>query len=626
MFKTDEILPDVVDQDEKFPNLKNFISNLSNEEYSETDSNKKCKSSDEESLPSSNTSYVSSVENDISGLNRSDKTEIDDTYVTNNGCGEIKISLNDALEDCLMKIHDLPLENNDYLDELKKFNENEPTSKKHSNLHERKRKMSLSERYEYTSNCESENDHFCVKENKKIRKNSTNNIIQRQKPRSHQEISVDIPNVFADQSSEVEHSMKTFERFLQKGLCLSLPSTIDKCIECCVYQSKTNLTKYDYENIACRFFAFRQLQFTKLGILTVAGFPDPYINLSNADMNMWLPDMFSTSLTCNNFDIQVSMKILEDAGGQLCKFVHSENEALTLNWFDDQKNRKIAWKKCVNGVREMCDVCKTTIFNYHWVCGKCGFVVCVDCYKVKRMNYKLNSTKFKKNEYDRCMWLLCSDQEEHQIDQLTITQILAGDTLNLISKFMHNVCLSQNIHLDCDCNKLSVNVPHRSKELITDMFMNNKYFNNNSCHSSDQETSTLSTLLSKNFFDYDFSNKSSEAIENKYEDKDSSPVFSDDQDKNGIISYNGKNEVHTSTLSSWFLSEINAPPHMWLCDGRLLRLLDPKSKDNYGFFQVIEKLVFILTLKLYKRVSFLNVLLFSKFERKMSRNYVQFIT
>lgn len=31
----------------------------------------------------------------------------------------------------------------------------------------------------------------------------------------------------------------------------------------------------------------------------------------------------------------------------------------------------------------MCDVCDTTLFNMHWVCHKCGFVVCVDCYKAR---------------------------------------------------------------------------------------------------------------------------------------------------------------------------------------------------------------------------------------------------
>jgi len=43
---------------------------------------------------------------------------------------------------------------------------------------------------------------------------------------------------------------------------------------------------------------------------------------------------------------------------------------------------KVAWKRAVTGVREMCDACDTTLFNMHWVCRKCGFVVCLDCYKV----------------------------------------------------------------------------------------------------------------------------------------------------------------------------------------------------------------------------------------------------
>jgi len=30
----------------------------------------------------------------------------------------------------------------------------------------------------------------------------------------------------------------------------------------------------------------------------------------------------------------------------------------------------------------MCDVCLTTIFNFHWACSLCGFGVCIDCVKV----------------------------------------------------------------------------------------------------------------------------------------------------------------------------------------------------------------------------------------------------
>lgn len=43
----------------------------------------------------------------------------------------------------------------------------------------------------------------------------------------------------------------------------------------------------------------------------------------------------------------------------------------------------VAYKRAVQGVREMCDVCATTIFNMHWVCHRCGFGVCLDCYNLR---------------------------------------------------------------------------------------------------------------------------------------------------------------------------------------------------------------------------------------------------
>ena len=43
----------------------------------------------------------------------------------------------------------------------------------------------------------------------------------------------------------------------------------------------------------------------------------------------------------------------------------------------------MAWKRVVQGVREMCDSCEATLFNNHWACGKCGFVVCIDCYRTR---------------------------------------------------------------------------------------------------------------------------------------------------------------------------------------------------------------------------------------------------
>lgn len=55
---------------------------------------------------------------------------------------------------------------------------------------------------------------------------------------------------------------------------------------------------------------------------------------------------------------------------------------------------KIAWKRAVRGVRESCDACEATLFNIHWVCQKCGFVVCLDCYKAKERKSSKGQSSF----------------------------------------------------------------------------------------------------------------------------------------------------------------------------------------------------------------------------------------
>ena len=35
------------------------------------------------------------------------------------------------------------------------------------------------------------------------------------------------------------------------------------------------------------------------------------------------------------------------------------------------------------GYREVCDICATTVFNTHFVCERCGAVVCLKCYQLQ---------------------------------------------------------------------------------------------------------------------------------------------------------------------------------------------------------------------------------------------------
>lgn len=39
------------------------------------------------------------------------------------------------------------------------------------------------------------------------------------------------------------------------------------------------------------------------------------------------------------------------------------------------------WRRPVRGIREMCDTCVTSLFNFHWLCPHCGFCICSACHK-----------------------------------------------------------------------------------------------------------------------------------------------------------------------------------------------------------------------------------------------------
>ena len=97
----------------------------------------------------------------------------------------------------------------------------------------------------------------------------------------------------------------------------------------------------------------------------------------------------------------------------------------------------MAWKRMVQGVREMCDACETNLFNFHWSCGRCGFVVCAGCY---------SDPKSSAGE-----WVGCTNGHPHEADKLILTQIITGDTLEKSHTLMKN-CSSGNTKLS-SCSK-----------------------------------------------------------------------------------------------------------------------------------------------------------------------------
>ncbi|XP_051475931.1 probable JmjC domain-containing histone demethylation protein 2C isoform X3 [Apus apus] len=121
----------------------------------------------------------------------------------------------------------------------------------------------------------------------------------------------------------------------------------------------------------------------------------------------------------------------------------SAKEKSKLKLQSGSNSTKIAWKRAVRGVREMCDACEATLFNIHWVCQKCGFVVCLDCYKAKE----------RKSSRDKELyaWMKCVKGQPHDHKHLMPTQIIPGSVLTDLLDAMHNIREKFEIKSHCQC-------------------------------------------------------------------------------------------------------------------------------------------------------------------------------
>ncbi|XP_022094436.1 probable JmjC domain-containing histone demethylation protein 2C isoform X2 [Acanthaster planci] len=233
---------------------------------------------------------------------------------------------------------------------------------------------------------------------------------------------------------------KTGEPFLQDGACCDVTPSLMKCRECRMKPS----SRQSKINIFCRFYAFRRLRYSKNGNLTIAGFSEPS-HCKPEDLTPWLP--YPPDTDCP-LDVETSKYILKKVGDQFCELVEQEHQA--KSW--STAPGKIAWKRAVTGVREMCDTCDTTLFNIHWTCSKCGFVVCLDCYKQKHPNHK---AKYKGKP--ALAWLKCIKDQPHQPESLILTQIIPGTALWDVGMLVHQMRTRWNITCSCPCSKRALN-------------------------------------------------------------------------------------------------------------------------------------------------------------------------
>lgn len=371
---------------------------------------------------------------------------------------------------------------------------------------------------------------------------------------------------------------------------------IHKCREC-----RRRTPQQGSNDVYCRFYEFRCLQYTESGQLLVAGFPNPYIDPTQEEINIWRPDE-NTEPTAGNMDIQVCRYILLHVGDQFCYLWRQEAEALKLH---ENPNSTIAWKKVVQGIREICDVCDTTLFNFHWTCEKCGFGVCIDCFKDRKENRtvrKMQAGEKPPKGRDDFYWMLCSGGVTHHAKELILTQIIAGDSLNILGRLLHDVRTLWEIPQLCGCLLSKQKMPNGDlKNLIQDMIKESQLKQQTAASSlATQETLRKQARLEQ------IHSKALEFARAKGIDYVPGRIFNKQTLGKDPITTAFDNFKHINFLRKGltgyrrFLppramiltnSTLLAPgvPHEWLCDGKLLRLTNANHPDNRILFQEVWK-------------------------------------
>uniref|UniRef100_A0A8C4R5B6 Lysine-specific demethylase n=1 Tax=Eptatretus burgeri TaxID=7764 RepID=A0A8C4R5B6_EPTBU len=266
------------------------------------------------------------------------------------------------------------------------------------------------------------------------------------------------------------------EAFLQPASCLVVAPHLPKCRECRLQRYRRSLNEsYSQPNNAfCRFMHFRRLSYGRNGALRIDGFCTPH-HADAAALSVWVPkggldhtgpSVLATPISSNTqghkgtniLDLATGKYIVANIGGDFCRLVMAEKEARKFV----VTGGKIAWKRAVPGVRELCDSCETTLFNLHWVCPKCGFGVCPDCYSTAqraRLNCSQTNPENTPEAGFYLKWVRCVKGQFHEPENLMPTQIIPANALFDLGTLLHRMRRRWGIKANCPCSARPAAVP-----------------------------------------------------------------------------------------------------------------------------------------------------------------------
>ena len=263
---------------------------------------------------------------------------------------------------------------------------------------------------------------------------------------------------FIDFISKRFPTIKEGVPFIQDRSCKDFSKDFESldlnfCLDC---NDKRNNSK------TCRFFQYRKL-IKKGDQLSVYAFAEEG-NATNEDTKIWLP------LTPpKNFCQNTARYLLTFVGNQFCK-IYSEERQI------NERFASLTWKRPVRGIRELCDVCETTIFNTHYVCSECGLAVCVDCYAIRESYPTYVSPHPSRNKnLDDFGWILCNQKKGHDFNAFHLAIFMTRAVYGSIDATYHNIRNEKKIKGLCQCHRILPELNIDFRELVRNVDVKTLY-------------------------------------------------------------------------------------------------------------------------------------------------------
>ncbi|XP_043916553.1 probable JmjC domain-containing histone demethylation protein 2C isoform X2 [Protopterus annectens] len=316
---------------------------------------------------------------------------------------------------------------------------------------EGKSKQVAEERYEYTSEDEENNLHLqrVWPKPKHMESNSLTlhcgdgAIVTRQKVIvEHSHVHNGMSDALLLNSDITTEKLRASPEFiLQDTPCFIMPAYIQRCRKCWPVCSPEQQEGRLPKDISCRFQHFRRLSLGRNGGLIADGFA----TWPEADdhLHHWIPDDGQQE----GLNVSESKYLLSTLGNQFCKMVDTERDA--LSWTEEDGGGAVMWKK--TGYRnDVCDFCCAGFFNTHWMCSKCGFQVCLQCYSSKRKQHIEEKNK------GHSEWLKCTRGQDHDVRSLIAIQFVPTSVVVDLWKLLHDIQAQFDIISRCACEQKSV--------------------------------------------------------------------------------------------------------------------------------------------------------------------------